>query len=125
MSTLISIVGRIILAAAGLGGTGLGISPILWIIRRRRARRMALWAATASQSPPPLTAQPQHPMEQTWMREQATTSAEVQPAWPIAPFGYPFPVASGGPLLGALIGRPLRLRWRHRQGHSQTHGLPN
>jgi hypothetical protein len=125
MSTLISIFSRIILGAAGLGGSGLGISPILWVIRRRRARRMALWIQTASQSPPPVTAQTPHRMEHAWMREQATTWTEAPPARLIAPLGYPIPVASGWHLPGAVIGRPLRLRWRQRHGHYQTHRSPN
>lgn len=125
MTTLISIVSRIILGAAGLGGSGLGISPILWVIRRRRARRMALWAQIASQPAPPVTAEAPHLMEQTWTREQATTSREGQPTRPIAPRGSPILVASGWQLPGALIGRPLRLRWRHRQEHYPTHRSPH
>ena len=109
MTTVISIVSRIILGAAGLGGSGLGISPIIWVIRRRRARRMALWAHTASLPPPPVTAQPRHPMEPTWMREQATMSTEAQAARLIAPLGYASPLASGWQLPTALIGRPPRL----------------
>jgi hypothetical protein len=120
MTTVISIVSRIILGAAGLGGSGLGISPIIWVIRRRRARRMALWAHTASLPPPPVTAQPRHPMEPTWMREQATMSTEAQAARLIAPLGYASPLASGWQLPTALIGRPPRLRWRQRHGHYQN-----
>lgn len=125
MTTLISVVSRIILGAAGLGGSGLGISPIIWVIRRRRARRMALWAQTASPSPLPVTAQPSHPMEPAWMREQAAMSTQAQPARLTAPLGYPIPLASGWQLPAALIGRPPRLRWRQRHGHHQTHRSPD
>jgi len=120
MSTLISIVSRIALGAVGLGGSGLGLSPILWVIRRRRARRMALWAQVASQPAPLVPAQAPNATEQMSMPfpEQPAPPAAQRPAPLSAAISYPMPVAPMSWLLSdALMAQPMLRRRRHFRGY--------
>ncbi|HYA00521.1 MAG TPA: hypothetical protein VEK76_09245 [Candidatus Binatia bacterium] len=115
MNAVISILSRVLFGAVGLGGTGLGISPAIWVIRRRRIRRAARRAQIASQPAPLVPEQAGNAPEQLTMPfpGQAVPSAP-RPDLLDPVMAYPMPVAPLRRLIStALMGQPMLRRRRH------------